>query len=209
MKSPDGDGAADPERADAARNRARLLAAARRLIGEHGAERVTMQAVAREAGVGKGTLFRRFGDRDGLLLALLEEAEADFQGAYTFGPPPLGPGAPAADRLTAFGHALIDRTAATTDLGAALGRRLLPRHRNASETGRAFHRHVSALLRDAGVDGDHDMLAHALLAFTNFETADYLGQECEVPVTRLQTAWTELVRRVTRPDDSTGGGSHA
>lgn len=145
-------------------------------------------------------------NRDGLLLALLDEAEADFQEAYTSGPPPLGPGAPARERLAAFGCALIERSATATDLGAALGRRLLPRHRNASDTARAFHRHVSTLLREAGVDGDRDLLAHALLAFTNFETADHLGRECAVPTARLQATWVDLVRRVTGPDQAAGAG---
>ncbi|MEU5248075.1 TetR/AcrR family transcriptional regulator [Streptomyces asoensis] len=67
------------------------------------------------AGVGKGTLFRRFGDRNGLLLALLDDVEGEFHDAYTCGPPPLGPGAPAQDRLTAFGRALVERVADETD----------------------------------------------------------------------------------------------
>ncbi|MGW1780253.1 TetR/AcrR family transcriptional regulator [Streptomyces sp. NPDC002143] len=188
------------ERADAVRNRARLLDAAARLVAERGAAHVTMQEVAEAAGVGKGTLFRRFGDRDGLLLALLGEAEAEFEEAYTEGPPPLGPGASARDRLEAFGRALIERIAADVDLGAALGRQVLHDRRHASDTGRAFHRHVSALLREAGVDGDRDMLAHALLAFANFETTDYLHMGCEVPVTRLQDTWVDLIRRVTEAD---------
>jgi AcrR family transcriptional regulator len=82
------------ERTDAARNRARLLKAVARLVAERGAEHVTMHEVAEAAGVGKGTLFRRFGDRDGLLPALHGEAEAEFHEAFTSGPPPLGPGAP-------------------------------------------------------------------------------------------------------------------
>jgi len=188
------------ERADAARNRTRLLAAAARLVAERGAEHVTMHEVAEAAGVGKATLFRRFGDRDGLLLALLGAAEAEFEEAYTSGPPPLGPGASAQDRLAAFGCALIDRIAADADLGAALGRQVLHDRRHASDTGRAFHRHVSTLLREAGVEGDHDMLAHALLAFAAFETTDYLHIGCEVPVARLQATWADLVRRVTRAD---------
>lgn len=101
-----------------------------------GAEHVTMQSVAEAAGVGKGTLFRRFGDRAGLLLALLGEAEAEFQEAYTEGPPPLGPGAPARDRLEAFGCALIERIAAGADLGAALRRQVRHERRHASDTGR-------------------------------------------------------------------------
>ncbi|MEV2211755.1 helix-turn-helix domain-containing protein [Streptomyces sp. NPDC050997] len=187
------------ERADAARNRARLLEAARGLVGERGVEHVTMEAVANEARVGKGTLFRRFGDRDGLLRALLDEVEAEFHEAYISGPPPLGPGASAPDRLTAFGCTLIGRIAASEDLGASLARQLRLRNRNASDTGRAFHRHVSTLLHEAGVDADHDVLAHALLAFTTFETADYLGRECDIPAERLQATWADLVRLVTRP----------
>ena len=54
------------ERGDAARNRELLLAAARKLIAERGPDAVTMDDIAAEAGVGKGTLFRRFGNRAGL-----------------------------------------------------------------------------------------------------------------------------------------------
>lgn len=191
--------AAVAERADAARNRARLLDAAGRLVAELGAEHVTMDAVAKEAGVGKGTLFRRFGDRSGLLLALFAEAEADFQEACTSGPPPLGPGAPAAERLTAFGRALIERIGTDSDLGAALIRQLPGERRYVSATVGAYHRHVSALLREAGVDGDPDMLAHALLAFVNIDTLDHLRHERDASVARLQATWADLVRRVVRP----------
>lgn len=187
------------ERSDAARNRVRLLDAAARLVAEHGVEHVTMQAVAEEAGVGKATLFRRFGDRNGLLLALLGEAEARFQEAYTSGPPPLGPGVPAVDRLTAFGHALIERTAADSDLGAALGRQLPYACLHDSETGQAFHSHIADLLWEAGMDGDCDMLAYALLGFVGIELSDYLRLDHEVPLARLQAAWADLVQRVTQP----------
>ncbi|MPY55866.1 TetR/AcrR family transcriptional regulator [Streptomyces spongiae] len=199
---------AGAERSDAARNRALLLAAARRLVGEHGAEHVTMEAVAKEAGVGKGTLFRRFGDREGLLCALLDEAEADFREAYTCGPPPLGPGAPPVDRLAAFGCALIDRATAVTDLGSALARQLRPQNRNASESGRACRRHVATLLREAGVDAEHDLLANALLAFATFETVDFLTREHGVSADHLHKTWTDLIRLVTRPDGTTIGTAH-
>src|SRR3954453_24235843 len=82
------------ERADAARNRRRILAAAARLFEERGVERTSMEAIASEAGVGKGTLFRRFGDRAGLVHALLDERERAFQEALIRGDAPLGPGAP-------------------------------------------------------------------------------------------------------------------
>lgn len=185
------------ERADAARNRAQLLDAAAWLVAERGAGQVTMHEVARAAGVGKGTLFRRFGDRCGLLLALLDDVEAEFHEAYTVGPPSLGPGARAGDRLTAFGHALIGRVADASDLGPALGRQVPPDRRRTSYYGRAFHHHVTSLLREAGVVGDPAMLAHALLAFVDLETLDHLRTDDEVGTARLQATWTDLVRRVT------------
>lgn len=90
------------ERADAARNRRRVLAAAERLFGERGVAGVTMDDVAAAAGVGKGTLYRRFVDKGGLAVALLDERERDLQQLILAGPPPLGPGADSADRLAAF-----------------------------------------------------------------------------------------------------------
>src|SRR3954470_9248326 len=95
------------ERADAARNRRRILAAAAELIEENGVERVSMDAIAAQAGVGKGTLFRRFGDRSGLVMALLDERTREFQDALIRGAPPLGPGAPAVDRVCAFGRGML------------------------------------------------------------------------------------------------------
>src|SRR3954451_3269300 len=95
------DDSAPSERGDAARNRGLLLDAARRLIADRGAEAVTMDDVAAAAGVGKGTLFRRFGSRAGLMLVLLDEDEKVQQQAFMFGPPPLGPGAPPLERLLA------------------------------------------------------------------------------------------------------------
>jgi AcrR family transcriptional regulator len=87
------------ERADAQRNRLKVLAAAERLFACHGVENVSMDAIAAEAGVGKGTLFRRFGDRAGLALALLHEQTAALQEQIIRGPAPLGPGAPPKERL--------------------------------------------------------------------------------------------------------------
>src|SRR6201993_5551724 len=91
------------ERGDAARNRALFLAAPRRLVAQRGADAVTMDDVATAAGVGKGTVFRRFGSRAGLMMVLLDEDEQASQQAFLFGPPPLGPDAPPLDRLGGFG----------------------------------------------------------------------------------------------------------
>lgn len=56
----------------AARNRAALLAAAREIFAERGAQ-APLNAVARRAGVGQGSLYRHFPDRIALVLALFEE----------------------------------------------------------------------------------------------------------------------------------------
>lgn len=96
------------ERADAARNRAAVLDAAARLFAERGVEAVSMDQVAAAAGVGKGTLFRRFGDKAGLAAALLDVRERVLQQAILAGPPPLGPGAPNTERAAAFVDAYLD-----------------------------------------------------------------------------------------------------
>ncbi|WP_328807853.1 helix-turn-helix domain-containing protein [Nonomuraea antri] len=83
-----------PERADAARNRQKIIEVAARMIAEQGAEQLSLDEVARAAGVGVGTVYRRFGDRAGLVYALIDESERRFQAAFLTGPPPLGPGGP-------------------------------------------------------------------------------------------------------------------
>src|SRR3954469_2669555 len=66
-----------PLRADAARNRARLLAAAKEVFAARGLD-ATMDEVARRAGVGVGTAYRRFRNRDELIAALFEERLEEF-----------------------------------------------------------------------------------------------------------------------------------
>lgn len=81
-------------RADAARNRALLLDAASRLLADCGAADLTMESVAAAAGVGKGTVFRRFKDRTGLLIALLDHREALLQSGLPLRAAPHGSGRP-------------------------------------------------------------------------------------------------------------------
>ncbi|TDD72835.1 TetR/AcrR family transcriptional regulator, partial [Actinomadura rubrisoli] len=81
------------ERADAALNRHRIVRAAAEMIAARGAEALTMDEVARAAGVGVGTVYRRFGDRSRLVYAVIDDREREFQAAFIQGPPPLGPGA--------------------------------------------------------------------------------------------------------------------
>src|SRR5947208_16920328 len=96
------------ERADAARNRRAILRATEELLEENDLSQVSMDRVAAAAGVGKGTVFHRFGTREGLMRALVESRVQALSSAVESGPPPLGPGAPPADRLVAFFAAVIE-----------------------------------------------------------------------------------------------------
>jgi AcrR family transcriptional regulator len=95
------------ERADAAPQPAAPAGTSREIIAGQGADKLTMDGLAERAGLGKGTVFRRFGTRAGIFAALLDDDERDFQEQVLSGPPPLGPGAPLG-RLIAYGRARID-----------------------------------------------------------------------------------------------------
>lgn len=154
------------ERADAARNRAAVLDAAARLFAARGVDGVTMDAVAAAAGVGKGTVFRRFGDKSGLAVALLDERERDLQEAILFGPAPLGPGGDGAEpgeRLAAFVEAYLDYALGHLDL-LRMSETASPGARYRIGAYRFWHRHVTLLLAAARPDGDAEALAHAVLA---------------------------------------------
>jgi AcrR family transcriptional regulator len=181
------------ERGDAARNRTLLLDAARRLIAERGADAVTTDDIASAAGVGKGTLFRRFGSRAGLMLVLLDEDEKAQQEAFMFGPPPLGPGAPPLDRLLAYGrdrlkfvrthHALISDTNRTPQ-------------RRFNAPAALQHRHLRVLLEDAGTTGDLDAQAAALLALLDADYVHHQLADGGATLKSLGDAWESVARKL-------------
>jgi AcrR family transcriptional regulator len=67
------------ERADAAANRQQILTAARQLFEQRGVEQVTMDEIARAAGVGKGTLYRRYPDKATLVVELMDACFVNFE----------------------------------------------------------------------------------------------------------------------------------
>jgi AcrR family transcriptional regulator len=178
-------------RADAARNRTRLLEVAARLATEHGPANVTMEAVATAAQVGKGTVFRRFGDRAGLMLALLDHHEQQLQAAFLMGPPPLGPDAPAAERLSAFGPAVIRHEHAHRDLYLAAHADQVRRFTHPAYGVRLGH--VALLLRQLKTGGDIELVAHTLLGYLETGFADDLLTRRGMPVERLEAGWHKLV----------------
>jgi AcrR family transcriptional regulator len=182
------------ERADAARNREAILCAARRLLSDHGAASITMDRLAGEAGVGKGTLFRRFGDRASLFHALLDESERRLQNAFIAGPPPLGPGAPAVERLVAFGCALLELTEERGDLLLA-AEPPAPLLRYQSPVLGAYRAHLTSLLDDIR-PARAAYFAEVLLATLAPELIIH-QLRAGMSLTELQGAWEELVIRLT------------
>jgi AcrR family transcriptional regulator len=152
-----------PERADARRNRLRILLAAAELIGEQGFEQITIDEIAERAGVAKGTVFHRFGNRAGLAVALLDERERQFQDRLLSGPPPLGPGASPAERLVAFLEALIDFTDENVDL-LIVSDHDEPGGRYRTGAYGAWRLHVEGLIAELGAGPRAAGLADTLLA---------------------------------------------
>ncbi|MEU6404943.1 helix-turn-helix domain-containing protein [Streptomyces sp. NPDC046985] len=187
-------------RADAARNRARLLDAAARLVAEHGAAGVTMEAVAAAAQVGKGTVFRRFGDRNGLLTALLDHSEKKFQAAFLAGPAPLGPGAPPVERLRAYGCAALRRAA--DDLELQMAAEPCPDRRFLVPPRQVRYGHVLMLLRQAVPGADAELLGQTLMGYLEPALIHHLTRQCHMPMARLQAGWHDLVQRLTGTADA-------
>jgi AcrR family transcriptional regulator len=195
------------ERSDAARNRAKLIATARRIIDLDGVEGLTMDRLATEAGVGKGTVFRRFGSRAGLCQTLLDDVERDFQGRFLSGPPPLGPGAPPLERLVAFGRARIDTL---WQQGALLRAAEVPTESHFEVPARkVVELHLVTLLREAGATGDLPVLAFNLLSVLEgillmppgfgSGRAGASGSPAASPgfrIARFADGWEDLVRRL-------------
>jgi AcrR family transcriptional regulator len=136
---------------------------AARLFAEHGVDGVSMDQIATAAGVGKGTLFRRFGDKAGLGVALLEAREQDLAQALATAPPPLGPDAPPGDRLRAFLAAYVEFLDANLDL-VHMSETASPGARYRVGGYRRWQDHVRMLISAARPDLDADCTAHLLLA---------------------------------------------
>ena len=196
-------GAPHAERADAARNRRHLLATARQMLAEQDPGTLTMDALAERAGLGKGTVFRRFGTRAGIFAALLDDDERAFQQQVLAGPPPLGPGAAPLDRLIAYGRARTGFLIAHRDIARATldGHQPIP-GRSQSPLSQL---HIRVLLGQMNLsDADLDMLAVQLTAALDGPLLLYLsGSDLTAAsagtAERIAHSWQDLAQRVCRP----------
>jgi AcrR family transcriptional regulator len=191
-----------PERADAARNRRSILQATEDLLREHEPGEVSVERVAAAAGVGKATVFHRFGTRAGLMRELMLERADALREAVTTGPPPLGPGAPPGERLAAFLDALIGLAARNVGLMTAHEHAVATaRHgggdREANPVSVFWHDHIAGLIAGARPDADADLLAHVLLGALHNDAVARLLRDGESA--RLTACMRELAAAVTGP----------
>jgi AcrR family transcriptional regulator len=185
------------ERADAAANRVRILEAARRVLAERGAAGTSIDAVASEAGVGKGTVFRRFGDRSGLFQALSDEHLRAFQNAFIAGPPPLGPGAPPRERLAAFLDGLLDLYDDHLELTLALEK---DHWRAPIEGYVTLSLHLASLLEQISPTLDAPITAQLLLSALNVNLISHLRREQGVSLETIKAAVRPLIAGLTVPN---------
>ena len=195
-------GAPHAERADAVRNRRHLLATAREMLAGEGADTLTMDALAQRAGLGKGTVFRRFGTRAGIFQALLDDDERAFQEQVLSGPPPLGPGAPPLDRLIAYGRARIGFLIEHREIARAAldGSQPIP----AGSQTPLSQAHIRILLGQIPLGpADLDVLAIQLTGALDgplllyLSSSDLTGAAAQTGE-RIAGGWQDLVQRVCR-----------
>ena len=182
------------ERADAARNRRAILDATTALLAEHGAEAITMDRVAAAAGVGKGTIFHRFGNRAGLLHEMVAESALSLMDAIVSGPPPLGPGAAASERLLAYFEAMAQLMINNAELMDVY--RTVPPHPRTEEFHSFWDNHITTLLREARPDLDAEVVGRLLLGALSGELVPRMARTGETE--RALAAVRELVESVLR-----------
>jgi AcrR family transcriptional regulator len=148
-----------------------------------------MDDIAADAGVGKGTLFRRFGDRASLAHALLDATESEFQEQLIRGEPPLGPGAPPCERVIAFGDAMIDLCVERRDLMVEVqaGGRWL---RTGIYAG--YRGHLAYLIAQAAPEQDAEYASDALMSMLRADLVHHLVLDRGMPAERLKAGFRAL-----------------
>ncbi|MGJ6966315.1 TetR/AcrR family transcriptional regulator [Streptosporangium sp. G11] len=181
------------ERADAVRNRETVLAAAARLLdAADDPDQVSMSDIATAAGVGKGTLFRGFGDRTGLLQALAEQRGERLRAELAANRPSGGP----AERATATLDAILRFKLANRSLMLALENAGSGSpYRNSTYD--RWHGQLAEIVAEIHGPDNAGYLAHALLAAVRSDLIEHLSDQ---PPARTRDGLAYLVRAVLAGD---------
>jgi len=177
-----------------------ILSTARKLFEERGVTCVTMEEIARAAGVGKGTLYRRFPHKGFLCQSLLDEPTMHLQERTL--EILSEPGTPALEKLDAFLNRLVAFTAENLDLlyggnEPLCGADRLERFSHPAYDWRRST--VLGLLRAAASEGDVDAgldleyLATALLAPLDVDLFYYQHRVQMLPAERISVGVCALV----------------
>ncbi|MGW7525988.1 TetR/AcrR family transcriptional regulator [Streptomyces sp. NPDC054783] len=195
-----------PERSprkDAARNRAAVLAAADTLFTRcEQPEDVTMADIAAAAGVGKGTLFRAFGDRTGLIRALYEARLEPVRTSVEEGPPPLGPATEPLRRVLALLDTVLCFKLDNRHLALALEQTGTdsPYRTEHYERWHALLRDLLDRIPGLTGTGSADFTAHALLAATRADLVAYLAGEKGLTRGEIRARLAEFAARTLGAD---------
>jgi AcrR family transcriptional regulator len=114
--------AVPPKRADARRNYDRLLAAAAAAFAQHGADDVSLEEIARRAGVGIGTLYRHFPNRQALLEAVYKDQVDALDALATKLLVAESPGAALGDWMRAFVAFARTKRTLSSAIAATIGK---------------------------------------------------------------------------------------
>ncbi|WP_407284928.1 TetR/AcrR family transcriptional regulator [Streptomyces sp. BP-8] len=159
-----------------------------------------MADIASAAGVGKGTLFRAFGDRTGLIRALCEGRFEPVREAVEEGPAPLGPATPPLQRVSALLDAVLRLKLDNRHLTLALegsGRGSPYR----AERYERWHTLLHGMLEQVLGLTDSDFTAHALLAAVRADLVEHLAGQGRVPREELRRQLASFTAKIlgTRP----------
>ncbi len=190
------------ERSDAAANRALILQTAERLFTERGVANVCMSEIAEAAGVGKGTLYRRFANKGELCLALMDRQMGDFQnGMLAQFARQTAKGVPYLGQLTAFLAALVEFTEVHSPLLIEVQHAGMVQDDPRLNLPHIWqYMTVSALLRSAARAGevtaelDLEYLGEALLAPLQVDYFRFQRQVRGYSTERIAAGLEELVR---------------
>ncbi|MER5779599.1 TetR/AcrR family transcriptional regulator [Streptomyces sp. NPDC002039] len=182
------------ERADALRNREAVLAAADALFAASGSpQSVSMDDIAAAAGVGKGTLFRRFGDRAGLIGAVIASRLEPLRHAVREAMD--APGSSPRQRVSDLLDASLRFKIENRNLMAAAEDAGLSSPYQAEHYGWWHEVLRTALDEVPGVD-DADFTAHALLAAIRADLVAHLIDEREVDAEGLRSSLAAYIDKV-------------